>query len=563
MPTTDPTVLAAFAGTVQLSDIEAQAILRETANAIWNAFPPSGRLVDDRLLLLGLLADLAAGGKAVTRLAAVLPFPADNARKYLESAARVFLEQAERDSARGLNPAASVWVEVSRAGRQRPELPTVVSGDVAFRKSDGQRDASADLEQASESPPWTDLFSLDFSRDSENEEKVFRRARPAMAPAPGGQGGGFLNRMRNLRLPTFGFGPRRILPTAPPLIVMHDPGVVVASAAPQSEQPKADEYRVWFGTNRHPSGGGAGTFGNKRGGSVSYGYCDVYIPKSHKIGSVGSSFLWRLVNFTDDRLTLRRTRLVSVDAYWSKLRAQLAGAADGRRHAVVFIHGYNVAFEEAALRAAQIGVDLSLEGAMAFFSWPSKGTVDGYHADEATIDASEPAITEFLVDFARKSGAEAVHVIAHSMGNRGVLRAVSKVVQNAQERTDVHFANFILAAPDVDADTFANFAAAYQQLADRTTLYVSERDRAVSLSRWLHEYSRVGFAPPINVFEGIDTVNVTSIDLTMLGHGYVGEAREILSDMHALIFEGLPPARRFSLRAAKNDADKVYWILGG
>ena len=39
--------------------------------------------------------------------------------------------------------------------------------------------------------------------------------------------------------------------------------------------------------------------------------------------------------------------------------------------------------------------------------------------------------------------------------------------------------------------------------------------------------------PPTLVLPGIDTVNVTNADLTMLGHGYVAEARDVLIDMHA------------------------------
>ena len=56
---------------------------------------------------------------------------------------------------------------------------------------------------------------------------------------------------------------------------------------------------------------------------------------------------------------------------------------------------------------------------MAFYSWPSQGTLQGYPADEASIDASQGVITELLIDVAQRSGASRVHLIAHSMGNRG------------------------------------------------------------------------------------------------------------------------------------------------
>ena len=99
--------------------------------------------------------------------------------------------------------------------------------------------------------------------------------------------------------------------------------------------------------------------------------------------------------------------------------------------ALVFLHGYRVSFEDAAIQAAQIGADLALGGATAFFSWPSRGRLFGYTADEASIEASEVQITQFLVDFAERSEARSVHVIAHSMGNRGLLRAVQRIAANA------------------------------------------------------------------------------------------------------------------------------------
>jgi len=48
------------------------------------------------------------------------------------------------------------------------------------------------------------------------------------------------------------------------------------------------------------------------------------------------------------------------------------------------------------------------------------------------FEASEVYITHFLTRFAQDSGAERVHRIAHSMGNRGLLRSVQRIVSQAQ-----------------------------------------------------------------------------------------------------------------------------------
>jgi esterase/lipase superfamily enzyme len=352
-------------------------------------------------------------------------------------------------------------------------------------------------------------------------------------------------------------------PASPPVRGISEPEETAVVTSPQPQTAKA-EYVVLYGTNRRPNDpryAGKG-YSATRDNVVHYGSCRVFIPQSHKIGSIGSPWWKRLLTWTDDRLSLLSVDEVERSAYWSGIAAQLAAIRADERSALIFVHGYNVSFQEAALRAAQIGFDLSVKGAMAFFSWPSQGSTRGYPADEATIEASEGVIADFMTDFAERSGATAVHIIAHSMGNRGVLRAVNRIAAKAQRRTGKPFGQIILAAADVDADVFRQLSAAYADVASRTTLYVSKRDLAVEASRWLHNFPRAGLMPPTLVLPGIDTINVTNVDLTMLGHGYVAEARDVLTDMHALITQGAPPDKRFGLREAKNEEGERYWLIG-
>ena len=161
-----------------------------------------------------------------------------------------------------------------------------------------------------------------------------------------------------------------------------------------------------------------------------------------------------MLSLTDDRLKVKRTSGLSRNDFWKSIATQLGVADTSDRHAVIFVHGYKTSFSEAAIGAAQIGSDLSIKGAMAFFSWPSRGTYRGYLADEATIEASEDHIADFMIDFAQESGAESVHVIAHSMGNRGVLRAVNRIANKAQMKSGGRFAQIVLAAADVDVNVF-------------------------------------------------------------------------------------------------------------
>jgi esterase/lipase superfamily enzyme len=330
-----------------------------------------------------------------------------------------------------------------------------------------------------------------------------------------------------------------------------------------STKPEKGRYTVWFGTNREPvyERGSLTGFSSERSETVHFGWCRVAIPESHTIGSVGSSWWTRLITRTDDRLKVLKLTTLIEAAYWRAIADELRARNSDERDAVVFLHGYNVSFTDAALRAAQLGFDLGVSGVMAFYSWPSKGTLHGYPADEATIEASEGFIADFLTRMAERSGARRVHVIAHSMGNRALLRAIDRIATTAAERTSTPFDQIILAAADVDQDTFKRLSVAYQRVARRTTMYVCARDRAVEASHWLHDFPRAGLAPPVLVVPGIDTINVSNLDLTLLGHGYVAEARELLTDIHALLRDGSPPAQRFGLRKMTSPAGE-YWVVG-
>jgi esterase/lipase superfamily enzyme len=191
----------------------------------------------------------------------------------------------------------------------------------------------------------------------------------------------------------------------------------------------------------------------------------------------------------------------------------------------------------------------------------AQGTLDGYPVDEETIRISEPFIANFMTDFVQRSGATSVHIIAHSMGNRGVLAAVERIAEQAERRTAKHFGQIILAAADVDADLFRQRCHAYRSVAQQTTLYISARDLAVEASRWLHKFPRVGLMPPVFVAPGIDTISVANADLTMLGHGYVASARDVLKDMHDLIVHSSPPSRRFALKASRTELGEPFWMI--
>lgn len=121
-------------------------------------------------------------------------------------------------------------------------------------------------------------------------------------------------------------------------------------ATPQSDA----EVRVWYATTRRPldPGNPSAGYGAERDECVHYGQCRVFVPRWHLTGSLGSPWWKRLLTMTDDRLRLLAIERVAEQAFWTGVSEHLAGCALEDRDALVFIHGFNVSFEQAALRAA-------------------------------------------------------------------------------------------------------------------------------------------------------------------------------------------------------------------
>jgi esterase/lipase superfamily enzyme len=230
---------------------------------------------------------------------------------------------------------------------------------------------------------------------------------------------------------------------------------------------------------------------------------------------------------------------------------------------LVFLHGFNSTFDNAAIYAGQLAFDLKIPNT-AFFSWPSqgRGTLFAYSQDEETIRLSEDAIFDFLVRFSAACPNGKMHIIAHSMGNRGLLSAFYlKIVHRAEKFfPPKKIGQIFLAAPDVNSVEFEKQVAGIIEVADRVTLYTSNLDLALWASSVKHHYMRAGTAPPFTIVDGVDTVHVPLVDLSgdFFGHSYFARMATLLYDMHLLIQTNLSPDNRPRL-CQKNDLNRIYW----
>ena len=106
----------------------------------------------------------------------------------------------------------------------------------------------------------------------------------------------------------------------------------------------------------------ADRYGGDRG-TLAFGRADVSIPDLHEKGRLEKPRLFRLEfrKDPDKHIVLRAVAELDIAAWRGEITQGLDACP--ARDVLLFIHGYHVDFERAALRAAQFAYDLEFQGA--------------------------------------------------------------------------------------------------------------------------------------------------------------------------------------------------------
>jgi len=294
-------------------------------------------------------------------------------------------------------------------------------------------------------------------------------------------------------------------------------------------------------------------------GPLALGTVQVSIPPGHKSGEIERPKWYRL-EFRENpekHMVLLAAELMDPDAYFAKMNGLLEGQPV--RSAFIFVHGYNVSFESAALRTAQMAADLRIGSVPMFYSWPSQGNLARYMADENNIEWTEPHLRSFLEQVADRAADTQFYIVAHSMGSRATTRALVGLLEARQDLRP-RFHELVLAAPDIDAEVFK------EQLAPRllamnqaVTLYASSNDKALAVSRDVHGEPRAGESgESLVVVSGVETIDASSIDTDFLGHSYFVTERTLLTDITLLLKDRMRATMRPMLEPQET-GDGKYW----
>ncbi len=287
------------------------------------------------------------------------------------------------------------------------------------------------------------------------------------------------------------------------------------------------------------------------------GMCTVSIPFDHQVGQLETPSLLHF-EFREDpskHVVLLRVDPMSSDQFAKELKAMADQVT--RREALVVIHGYSNSFEDAARRAAQVAHDIGFQGVPAFYSWPSEGAWEAYNWDSQSVRNTVPHLQQFLETLAKEGNLTAIHVVAHSMGNRCATEAIRRGVSLGNCKLD----RCILAAPDVDRKEFEDdIGKEVIKRVGQLTLYASANDKALLASHGANKFTRLGDARDgISVLDGMESVDATALETNYLSHDYFGSNANMIRELRQVIHERKPVNGRIGMHSVVATALLRYW----
>jgi esterase/lipase superfamily enzyme len=174
--------------------------------------------------------------------------------------------------------------------------------------------------------------------------------------------------------------------------------------------------------------------------------------------------------------------------------ADLLGETNGR-DVLIYVHGYNQTFENAALDAARLSDGIKFVGETMVFSWPSRAQLLNYDYDRESAMWSRDALDQVLEDLMASPAVGRVNIVAHSVGTMLTTEALRQLYAKQGDYAADRVGAIVLASPDIDMDVFTGSVPKIGPLAAKITIITATNDRALAVSRWVNgSTTRVGAA---------------------------------------------------------------------
>ena len=282
--------------------------------------------------------------------------------------------------------------------------------------------------------------------------------------------------------------PNKVSPFLVPLLVV---GLLVAGCSTptgvQFANPAVgplDVTPVLVATTRKAEG--KADFSGERNEALSFASYRVSIPPTHEVGQIE----WPKGKPDPKRhfAVASSQPFTDASAFQAALNRRLnapgARNSDGKREAMLFVHGYNTDFSESLYRAAQMKHDFEMPVPLTLFSWPSAGQPELYMYDRDSVKASRDHLSE-VINALAGSETDQVTLIAHSLGTELLMETLRQMAIANKGDLPSTIQGIILISPDLDIDVFNTQLATIKVLPKDFAIFVSEKDQALQISSFL------------------------------------------------------------------------------
>jgi len=174
-------------------------------------------------------------------------------------------------------------------------------------------------------------------------------------------------------------------------------------------------------------------------------------------------------------------------------------AISKKKDVYIYVHGYKVVFSNPILVATELWHYLAYDGVFIAFAWPSTPERLAYAADLETTELSAYNLRKLLEFLAEDTKAERIHILGYSAGTRIVIDALSQLslIYRHDSQTEIRrrcrIGRIILVGSDYDRQLFGELLTeGILKIPERMTIYVSRKDKALDISRWLFRRDRLG-----------------------------------------------------------------------
>jgi esterase/lipase superfamily enzyme len=190
----------------------------------------------------------------------------------------------------------------------------------------------------------------------------------------------------------------------------------------------------------------------------------------------------------------------------------------GGHDVLIYIHGYNMTFETAALDAARLSDGIKFVGETMVFSWPSRASLLDYGYDRESAMWSRDALQQVLDGLIESPVVGHIHIVAHSIGTMLTMETLRQLYAQLGEEAVNRIGAVVFASPDIDMDSFSSSVQRIGRLAPKITVVTATNDRALAVSRWIAGgITRVGAAEKAQ----LERVGIRVIDASQLGWGII------------------------------------------